>query len=125
MPEFAPQFAPHGACLAWDPHLLGLTVLGHLAMAVAYFGIPAALLTGSRVVLPGWLRIIFAGFIFLCGVSQFLDVIVIWRPVYWWLASELTLCGFVSLATLFYLPIAITALQRAETDAEPPRPPAD
>jgi hypothetical protein len=75
--------------------------------------------------LAGWLRIIFAGLIFLCGVSQFLDVIVIWRPVYWWLASELTLCGFVSLATLYYLPIAITALQRAETDAEPPRPPAD
>jgi hypothetical protein len=119
-----PLFTPHGFCLAWEPALLWLTVLGDFGTAIAYFGIPLVLLTSRRVVLTGWLGIMFAGFIFLCGTGHLLQVLAIWRPVYWWIASESVLTGFVSLATLYYLPVAVSAIQRSPSDAAP-RPPAD
>jgi hypothetical protein len=113
------QFTPHGYCLAWDPDLLWLTVIGHLGTAFAYFGIPCMLLLTSREVLavPRWLGALFAAFIFLCGLSHLLEVLVLWVPDYWELAIEVFLTAIVSLATLYFLPLGIVQILERQHSA--------
>lgn len=109
----SPVMTPHGFCLAWDPPLLWLTVIGHLATAFAYFGIPAMLLASLKLrrdAVPHWLTAMFAAFIFLCGLSHVLEVVVLWEPDYWALAFEVAATALVSLATLYFLPIGIAQI---------------
>jgi len=108
----ASQFTPHGFCLAWDPPLLWLTVIGHLATAFAYFAIPLMMLAAIRMIraVPGWLLAMFAAFIFLCGLSHIFEVLVLWVPAYWTLAFGVFVTAIVSLGTLYSLPIGIAQI---------------
>src|SRR5215471_7582870 len=108
----ASQFTPHGFCLAWDPPLLWLTVIGHLATAFAYFAIPLMMLAAIRMIraVPGWLLAMFAAFIFLCGLSHIFEVLVLWVPQYWGLAIAVFMTAVVSLATLYFLPVGIAQI---------------
>jgi hypothetical protein len=106
------EFTPHGFCLAWEPELLWLTVIGHLATAFAYFGIPFMLLASIKRVfaVPAWLLVMFAAFILLCGLSHLLEILIIWQASYWWLAIEVMVTAVVSLATLYFLPLGIAQI---------------
>ena len=69
---FNGSFMPHGHCLQWLPDLLFLHVSGDLLTSIAYFVIPIALvyLVKKRTDLAfNWIFIMFAAFIFLCGVT--------------------------------------------------------
>src|SRR4051812_24078494 len=96
-------FLPHGVCYLQQPKLILLHVISDGLVALSYFMIPVALLYVSRNI--GW-RLsfswaigLFAAFIILCGAGHVLDIIVIWKPLYWlqgWLGA---LTAAVSLAT--------------------------
>jgi hypothetical protein len=107
------EFTPHGFCLAWDPPLLWLTLLGHAMTAFAYFGIPFMLLAAVRRIfaVPAWLLGLFAAFIFLCGLSHVLEIVVLFIPVYWALTIEVMATAGVSLTTLYFLPLAIVQIR--------------
>jgi hypothetical protein len=122
--DLTPEFTPHGFCLAWDPPLLWLTVIAHAATAFAYFGIPFMLLASIRrigQIVPWWLLVFFAAFIFLCGLSHVFEIMVLWVPAYWPLALEVTATGIVSLATLYLLPLGIVQILERPPDEPPPQ----
>lgn len=80
-------FMPHGWCMTWNPWLIGLNVATDAAVTLSYYSIPLAL------VLIAWRRkltlklepilLLFACFIALCGGGHFIDIISIWKPIYW------------------------------------------
>lgn len=76
---------PHGHCFLWREDLLAMHVGGDIATAAAYFAIPAALvrLVRQRSDLAfNWIFLMFAGFIFLCGITHVIDSINIWNGYY-------------------------------------------
>lgn len=107
------EFTPHGFCLAWEPGLLWLTVMAHALVAFAYFGIPVMLVGAVprlRAIVPDWLLLLFAVFIFLCGLSHILEILVLWVPAYWTLADEVLATAVASLATLYFLPLGVAQI---------------
>ncbi len=76
---------PHGFCLLWEPWLIWTHALADVAIGLAYFSIPLALLVFARrrrdlVFRPVfWL---FAAFILLCGAGHWLDLLTLWVPAY-------------------------------------------
>ena len=82
---FERNFAPHGFCLQWEPALLWLHAVSDISIGVAYYAIPVAL---ASLVLRrhdlafGWIFWLFALFILACGTTHFIDVWVLWEPVY-------------------------------------------
>lgn len=96
------DFMPHGHCLLWRPDLLILHVGGDIATVIAYFAIPIALisLVKARKDLEfDSVFIMFAAFIFLCGITHLISTINIWHGYYYIEGLAKTLTGIVSLAT--------------------------
>jgi two-component system, sensor histidine kinase len=89
------SFLPHGFCLLWRPDLVALHVVSDLAIGLAYFSIPLAILTFLRR-RPDfeyrWVAYLFAAFIVLCGTTHFAGVAMLWQPYY-------GLDGMIKLAT--------------------------
>ena len=78
---------PHGFCLLWEPGLLWTHAVSDLAIAAAYFSIPAALLVVARRRKDLMFRPLFwlfAGFIMLCGTEHIFEVVTLWIPAYGW-----------------------------------------
>jgi PAS domain S-box-containing protein len=78
-------FLPHGFCLLWRPDLVILHVASDLAIGLAYFSIPLAILAFLRR-RPDfeyrWVAYLFAAFIVLCGTTHFAAVVMLWQPYY-------------------------------------------
>jgi PAS domain S-box-containing protein len=97
---------PHGFCLLWEPWLIWTHVLGNIAIGLAYFSIPLALIAFARrrrdlVFKPVfWL---FAAFILLCGAGHWLDLLTLWVPAYGVEAIVKATTGLVSVATALAL----------------------
>ncbi len=81
------MFMPHGWCMTWNPTLIGLHVVTDALVALSYYSIPAALFVlalKKRVTIPVQpLLILFGLFIALCGGGHALDIVSIWKPLYW------------------------------------------
>jgi diguanylate cyclase (GGDEF)-like protein len=76
---------PHGFCLLWEPGLLWLHALSDIAIGLAYFTIPFALLTFIRVRNDMIFRPVFglfAAFILFCGAGHWLTLLTLWVPAY-------------------------------------------
>ncbi len=84
-----------------------------MSIFVAYVVISCCLLYYRRftdMFRPGWLTIAFAVFIFSCGLTHLMDVIVIQVPVYRAQAVVKIVCAVSSLTTAAAMPRAITVL---------------
>lgn len=96
-------FLPHSVCYLRQPELIALHVISDLIIALAYFMIPISLLylvRRSRAKISfNWAIVLFAAFIILCGTGHLLDILVIWKPMYWLQGWERALTALVSLAT--------------------------
>ncbi len=93
---------PHGHCLLWRWDLLLLHLGGDIITTIAYFTIPAALiyLIKSRKDLQfDWIFLMFALFIFFCGMTHVISIINIWHGYYFLAGVTKTTTGIVSLAT--------------------------
>jgi two-component system sensor histidine kinase/response regulator len=80
------SFMPHGYCLAWNPQLLALFIVGNVLVALSYYSIPAALwifLRQRKDLAFNWMFQLFAAFIFLCGTTHVMKIWTIWSPNYW------------------------------------------
>ncbi len=79
------QFMPHGHCYMWLPEILWLHVVSDTAIGLSYLSIPFALVyfavrrSDLEVRWPLWL---FALFIVACGINHFVNIFVLWNPVY-------------------------------------------
>ena len=75
----------HGTCLFWRPDLLWLHVVSDLAIGLAYYSIPVALLVflaRRRSVEFTGLIALFAAFIIACGTSHFVSIWTLWHADY-------------------------------------------
>ena len=85
-------------------------VISDLTVAVAYFSIPAiivAVLIRRRQMLQlRWLYVLFALFIFLCGLTHIIELVTLWKPIYYFQGIIKALTAAVSLATaLLMIPL--------------------
>lgn len=93
---------PHGQCLLWRNDLLFLHVGGDLLTVIAYSVIPLVLiyLVRNRTDLAfNWIFILFAAFIFLCGITHFIAMINIWNGYYFIEGVVKITTGVVSILT--------------------------
>lgn len=97
---------PHGHCLEWRHDLLLLHVGGDIATSLAYLIIPFVLI---RLVMLrndlrfNWLFLMFAGFIFFCGLTHILNTINIWHGYYYIEGLIKTITGLISMFTAVVL----------------------
>jgi PAS domain S-box-containing protein len=80
-------FMPHGYCYLWNSNLIGLTVITDSLVAIAYYSIPVAhflLASKKKETIPFRpLFMLFGLFILFCGGGHAIDILSIWKPVYW------------------------------------------
>ena len=99
-------FMPHGYCFLWQPGVLWLHVLSDLSIALAYFGIPLALIyfVRKRRDLPFQRVFILLGaFILLCGCTHLLSIWVLWHPDYIFEGWVKAATAVASIATLIMI----------------------
>ena len=101
------NFLPHGHCFLWQPGTLWLNVGADGLIAFSYFMIPVALLyffRQRRWQIPyGWIPLMFAAFILLCGATHVMEIWTIWNPLYREAGALKLVTGIVSFATLITL----------------------
>lgn len=76
---------PHGTCFLWNPWLTALHVVSDSLVLLAYFSIPLLLFL-NRQYIEAQIRpvlLLFAAFIFSCGIGHGLSVWNIWHANYW------------------------------------------
>lgn len=112
------QYAPHGFCLLWDQTLISLYLLGNAGIVFAYLIIPCMLVwfawrtRAVREVVPTWVLVSFASFIFCCAISHILAVVNLYLDWYWLEAVWLNVTAYVSLFAALSLPFAIKVILR-------------
>ena len=87
---------PHETCYLRDPKLVWLHVVSDILIGVAYTAISVTLgclvWKASKGLPFNWIFLAFGLFIVACGFTHFMEVWVVWRPVYW-------LSGYVKVVT--------------------------
>ena len=81
----SPEFMPHGHCYYWEPYILWSHAISDGIIALAYCAIPLTLLYIFRKRKDFkfvWVMVLFAVFIFGCGITHVFDVVTIWNPIY-------------------------------------------
>jgi len=80
-------FIPHGYCMQWDVPLIVTYVITDALVALSYYSIPAALFLiafRKRQAVPVQpLLILFGLFIAFCGGGHAIDIVSLWKPLYW------------------------------------------
>ncbi len=103
---------PHSYCIG-SHALIWAHVAGDMSIFVAYVVISACLMyyrATALVFRPGWVTLAFAMFIFSCGLTHLMDVVVIWEPVYRVQAAVKAMCAVSSLTTAAAMPKAISGV---------------
>ena len=81
-----PSFMPHGHCYLWRLDILLTHVISDATIALSYYAIPVVLaiaLYRRRQIIPyPEIVILFIAFIFLCGTTHFISILVTWHPFY-------------------------------------------
>jgi signal transduction histidine kinase/ActR/RegA family two-component response regulator len=123
-------FMPHGMCYLWRSDILALHVLADSLITLAYFSIPFTLLYFVRRrqdLQFNWVFVCFAIFIIACGTTHLMEIVTIWRPMYWLSGVIKAITALASLPTAVMLvrlvPEALrwpspAALQRANHSLE-------
>ncbi|MDB6015053.1 MAG: Histidine kinase [Gammaproteobacteria bacterium] len=99
-------FMPHGMCYLWQPGVLGLHVTSDLLITLSYFSIPFTLLyfvRRRRDLEFDWMYVCFAVFIVACGLTHLMEIVVIWRPLYWLSGGLKALTALASVPTAILL----------------------
>lgn len=82
---FATDFVPRAQCVGERPEIILLHVVSDVAIAVAYFSIPIALvvfLRKRRDIAFRWVFWLFAAFILACGATHVFGAVAFWAPMY-------------------------------------------
>src|SRR5262245_12599545 len=79
-------FMPHGHCYLWSGEMILLQVTSNALIGMAYVTISAILyylIRRIRNVPFSGMYLLFGVFIVACGATHLLDVVTIWKPIYW------------------------------------------
>lgn len=109
------EFMPHGHCYLWRAGVVWLHVLSNGAIFLAYVSISSTLVyfVARRKDLPfDWMFMMFGAFVVLCGIGHLIDLVTLWKPVYWLSGVERGVTAAVSLTTAVILvPLVPKAMQ--------------
>ena len=100
------DYMPHGHCFLWRRDLLWMHAGGDVITGMAYLAIPAALVRlvrGREDLAFDWVFLMFALFIFFCGLTHLLDALNIWHGYYHLEGFSKVATAFVSLLTAFFV----------------------
>lgn len=108
---FASNFLPHWYCYFGNTRLIWTNVLADLLIGLSYVVISATLATlvrraGSNLPYQGFFWA-FGVFIVSCGATHFMEVLTIWRPVYWLSAAVKIITALASVGTAVVLVLAV------------------
>jgi two-component system cell cycle sensor histidine kinase/response regulator CckA len=106
----ASNFLPHWYCLAGNKRLLWTTVIADMIIGLSYVAISVTLAmlvrrAGRDLPYAGFFWA-FGLFIVSCGATHFLEVVTVWKPVYWLAAATKVLTAVMSAGTALVLLIA-------------------
>jgi two-component system, cell cycle sensor histidine kinase and response regulator CckA len=104
---FAKGFLPHQYCLAGDRALLWTHAIADFTIGTSYLVISGAmlwLLRQAKGKLPfSGIIWAFGTFITSCGATHFLEIVTLWKPLYWLSAVSKVLTGVASAGTCIVL----------------------
>ena len=78
-------YMAHGYCLLWKPWLVAMHASSDILIFGSYFAIPVAIwifLSKRKDLKLKPLAVLFAAFIFLCGLTHVIQAVTLWWPVY-------------------------------------------
>jgi len=123
-------FLPHAVCYSWDHRLIALHLVSDVLIWLSYVAIASTLVYlvwRARTEIPfHWVFLAFGTFIVACGFTHFMEVITLWKPVYWLSGYVKVVTAVASVMTALALPpvvpkiIAMTkaAARTAQVQAE-------
>lgn len=122
---FSTQFLPHVYCYVQQLPLITLHVISDILIWLSYLTITCTLVYlvhKARYEIPfHWMFLAFGLFIVACGFTHLMEVITLWKPVYWLSGYVKVITALASVTTAVALPPLvprIIALQRNAVLAE-------
>lgn len=108
------NFLPHGHCYFWNPVILVMQLLGDLLIAGSYFVITYLLWRFSRIKHIPYSSFFgyFAAFIFWCGLTHIMDIVIVWSPVYFIETAVIVITAFFSVMTAYTLFSELDIIER-------------
>jgi signal transduction histidine kinase len=105
------NFLPHVACYLYNKQLVALHVGSDAAIWLAYLAISCTLVYlvwRTRREIPfSWMFLAFGLFIVACGFTHFMEMVVLWKPLYWLAGDIKLLTAVASVVTAIALPTVI------------------
>jgi PAS domain S-box-containing protein len=106
----ATNFLPHWYCFVGNTRLLWTTVIADLLIGLSYVAISTTLAwlvhrAGRELPYSGFFWA-FGLFIVSCGVTHFLEIVTVWKPVYWLAAAAKIVTAAASVGTAMVLLVA-------------------
>jgi signal transduction histidine kinase len=112
---FSNKFLPHSYCYLYDKNLIALHVGSDTAIWLSYVSISvtlAYLVYRSRQEIPfSWMILAFGTFIIACGFTHLMEVVVLWKPLYWLSGDVKLLTAVASVITAITLPPLVPNIQ--------------
>ena len=122
---FTTQFLPHVYCYLYDKRLIAVHLGADTAIWLSYVSISVTLgylVYRTRREIPfSWMFIAFGTFIIACGFTHLMEVVVLWKPVYWFSAEVKVLTAIASVITAVALPPLIPKVREMVAAAESSR----
>jgi signal transduction histidine kinase len=118
---FSVDFLPHRYCYLYDKQLIALHVGTDTVIWLSYVAISLTLVYlvwRTRREIPfSWMFLAFGLFIVACGFTHLMEVVVLWKPLYW-LAGDLKLVtALASIVTAIALPAVVPKIHEMVTAA--------
>ena len=102
------DFLPHAFCYLQRPGLIGLHLVSDLLIGCAYVAISFTLAymvrRAPRDIPFSWMFLAFGAFIVACGCTHFMEVVTLWKPIYWLSGNVKAITALASVTTAVLLP---------------------
>ena len=116
------QFLPHTYCYLFDKRLIGVHLGSDAAIWLSYVSISvtlAYLVHRTRREMPfSWMLLAFGTFIIACGFTHFMEMVVLWKPLYWLSADVKLITAAASVITAIALPPLIPRIHEMVSAAK-------
>ena len=116
------QFLPHAYCYLFDKRLIGVHLGSDAAIWLSYVSISvtlAYLVYRTRREMPfSWMLLAFGTFIIACGFTHFMEMVVLWKPLYWLSADVKLITAAASVITAIALPPLIPRIHEMVSAAK-------
>ena len=115
------RFLPHSFCYLNNKQLIGLNVGTDGVIWLSYVAISCTLVylvwRTRREVPFSWMFLAFGLFIVACGFTHFMEIVVLWKPLYWLAGDVKLVTAFASVITAIALPGLIPQVHSMVTSA--------